>query len=418
MARTIIDIQNISKKFQLGMVANGSLRETISNSFNWMLKKKPKDLNSDFWALKDINFKVNKGEIIGIIGRNGAGKSTLLKVLSRISEPTTGRIEINGRITSLLEVGTGFHPELSGRENVFLNGSILGMNKYEINQKFDEIVDFSGVEKFIDTPVKRYSSGMYVRLAFAVAAHLEAEVIVIDEVLAVGDSGFQQKCLGKMNNLAKSGRTILFVSHNMGTIQNLCTHGIVLDQGRVVCPKSEVGTSINYYLSQLRKISENDISQRKDRQGEGLIRATEIKIIDSETKSEINKVLSGQNIEFRIFFETEDVNNLHDINAALSIARADGFLITVLSKNLTGETFKKIDYKKGYFSCKLNKLPLMEGEYSINIAIKRKEVIQDWVRDAYIMSVENGDFYGTGQMIPNSHRGVLFEQDWSIYYQE
>ena len=191
------------------------------------------DTTEEFWALKDVSFEVKRGEVLGIIGRNGAGKSTLLKVLSRITEPTEGRVTIEGRVASLLEVGTGFHPELTGRENVYLNGAILGMTRAEIKRKFDEIVDFSGVERFLDTPVKRYSSGMYVRLAFAVAAHLEPEILIIDEVLAVGDAEFQKKCLGKMQDVAGHGRTVLFVSHNMGAIERLCDNVVVLSQGRV-----------------------------------------------------------------------------------------------------------------------------------------------------------------------------------------
>ena len=202
----------------------------------------------DFWALKDVSFEVEKGEALGIIGRNGAGKSTLLKILSRITEPTTGRIEINGRVASLLEVGTGFHHELTGRENIFLNGAILGMSRLEIRRKFDEIVDFAGVEKFLDTPVKRYSSGMYVRLAFAVAAHLEPEVLVVDEVLAVGDAEFQKKCLGKMKEVSEGeGRTVLFVSHNLAAIRNLCTKGILLNGGQIEIA-GEIDMVTNKYL--------------------------------------------------------------------------------------------------------------------------------------------------------------------------
>ena len=203
----------------------------------------------EFWALRDLDFEIRRGDVVGVIGRNGAGKSTLLKVLSRITEPTEGRVQINGRVASLLEVGTGFHPELSGRENIFLNGAILGMTRAEIRRKFDEIVAFSEVEKFLDTPVKRYSSGMYVRLAFAVAAHLEAEILVVDEVLAVGDAEFQKKCLGKMNAVANAGRTVLFVSHNLGTIAALCRRGIVLRQGRLALD-SDITTAIPFYASQ------------------------------------------------------------------------------------------------------------------------------------------------------------------------
>jgi lipopolysaccharide transport system ATP-binding protein len=244
---TIIKVENLSKKFVIGhqseaIVGYKSLRESISNSVNSLAERflkpsKKANFNpnrEEFWALKDVSFEIKQGERVGIIGRNGAGKSTLLKVLSRITEPTQGRIRIRGRVASLLEVGTGFHPELTGRENIFLNGAILGMNKAEITRKFDEIVDFAEVEKFLDTPVKRYSSGMYVRLAFAVAAHLEPEVLIVDEVLAVGDVQFQKKCLGKMGEVASQGRTVIFVSHNMAAIRTLCSTAMLLNKGKVV----------------------------------------------------------------------------------------------------------------------------------------------------------------------------------------
>ena len=224
-----INIDGLSKKYIIGKQKDGSLRGSLSNIFKSSASKK-----EEFWALKDISFEIQKGDVIGIIGKNGAGKSTLLKVLSQITQPTTGRIEINGRVASLLEVGTGFHPELTGRENIFLNGTILGMTRKEVASKFDEIVAFSGVEKFIDTPVKRYSSGMYVRLAFAVAAHLEPEILIIDEVLAVGDGEFQKKCIGKMKDVAGEGRTVIFVSHDLAAVKKLCTKGILLERGRKV----------------------------------------------------------------------------------------------------------------------------------------------------------------------------------------
>jgi len=243
MSDVAIKVENISKLYQIGDTSSGSLRESIAGLFTSGKQKN----TADFWALKDISFEVKKGEAVGIVGKNGAGKSTLLKVLSRITEPTQGRIEINGRVSSLLEVGTGFHPELTGRENVYLNGTILGMSRAEVKAKFDEIIDFSGVEKFLDTPVKRYSSGMKVRLAFAVAAHLEPEILIIDEVLAVGDAEFQKKCLGKMEDVTGQGRTIIFVSHNMTAVKKLCSKSIYLKQGEIV---TVAGTDevINYYL--------------------------------------------------------------------------------------------------------------------------------------------------------------------------
>lgn len=239
MSDAIIKVEGLGKKYIISHEQQGggytALRDVISSKAKAVLQKKeqlpPKE---EFWALKDVNFEIKKGDAVGIIGRNGAGKSTLLKILSRITEPTHGRIELNGRVASLLEVGTGFHPELTGRENIFLNGAILGMSRAEIKRKFDEIVDFSGVEKFLDTPVKRYSSGMYVRLAFSVAAHLEPEILVVDEVLAVGDAEFQKKCLGKMGEVSKNqGRTVLFVSHNMAAVKQLCNTSLFLKQGQV-----------------------------------------------------------------------------------------------------------------------------------------------------------------------------------------
>ncbi len=225
-----IQASNLGKRYTIGTAKDGTLRASLSNIFRSEAKK-----GDDFWALKNLNFEINQGDVIGIVGKNGAGKSTLLKLLSQITKPTTGRIEIHGRVASLLEVGTGFHPELTGRENIFLNGTILGMSRKEVKAKFDEIVEFSGVEKFIDTPVKRYSSGMYVRLAFAVAAHLEPEILIIDEVLAVGDAEFQKKCLGKMEDVAKQGRTVLFVSHQLGSVRKLCSKGILLNHGEIQC---------------------------------------------------------------------------------------------------------------------------------------------------------------------------------------
>lgn len=257
----IIKVENLGKSYLIGHQRESytALRDVLTNKARQAATNAKKFFTGgqliagnemeEFWALKDINFEVNQGDRVGIIGRNGAGKSTLLKVLSRITEPTTGRIRLKGRVASLLEVGTGFHPELSGRENIYLNGAILGMGRAEVRKKFDEIVDFAGVEKFLDTPVKRYSSGMYVRLAFAVAAHLEPEILIVDEVLAVGDAEFQKKCLGKMEDVSKNdGRTVLFVSHNMGAIQNLCLSALFLENGKITC-SGEVENVVNNYFS-------------------------------------------------------------------------------------------------------------------------------------------------------------------------
>jgi lipopolysaccharide transport system ATP-binding protein len=308
----VVKVENVSKRYRLGATGTSTLKGDFQRW--WALKRGKEDPFSkvmeesqmkegDFWALRDINFEIRQGEAVGIIGKNGAGKSTLLKLLSRITLPTTGRIKVKGRIASLLEVGTGFNPELSGRENVYLNGAILGMTKAEVTRKFDEIVDFSGVERFIDTPVKRYSSGMYVRLAFAVAAHLESEILILDEVLAVGDAEFQKKCLGKMDDVAyKQGRTVIFVSHSMQAVKKLCHSGIYLEKGRLLM-NSDIQTVIDAYSQSevvqgmyLREWSkENALSNRR-------ARILKVQISDDDGNL-LNKISTDD--EFYIDIETE-----------------------------------------------------------------------------------------------------------------
>src|SRR6185436_2881557 len=250
----VIQVRDLGKQYRIGASdsAYATLRETLANATKsfWKPRRKTKTI----WALSDVSFEVGPGEVVGIIGRNGAGKTTLLKILSRITEPTTGRVELHGRVGSLLEVGTGFHPELTGRENIYLNGSILGMRREEIARRFDEIVAFAEVAEFIDTPVKRYSSGMYLRLAFAVAAHLETEILLVDEVLAVGDVAFQKKCLGKMGDVARAGRTVLFVSHNLGAVTQLCSRGIVIKAGQIVFD-GNASAAISTYIDNMRTAS-------------------------------------------------------------------------------------------------------------------------------------------------------------------
>ena len=265
MSDIVIKVENLSKQYRLGVISHGTLSQDLQSwwaqvrgtedpnaKLDLSTAKQADELNEQFWALQDVSFEVRRGEILGIIGRNGAGKSTLLKILSRVTAPTSGSIKVKGRVASLLEVGTGFHPELTGRENVFLNGTILGMTKREIEDKFDEILAFAEIERFIDTPVKRYSSGMYVRLAFAVAAHLDPEILVVDEVLAVGDASFQKKCLGKMGEVAGEGRTVLFVSHNMGAVKQLCNKGLLIDSGRKKA-YGEISETVQEYVSDSNK---------------------------------------------------------------------------------------------------------------------------------------------------------------------
>jgi lipopolysaccharide transport system ATP-binding protein len=325
---TVIKVENVSKQYRLGSVGTGSLIHDVNRALYRIRGKQDPYLqmgeendrsvkgNSDYvWALKDINFEIKKGEVTGIIGKNGAGKSTLLKILSRTTSPTTGSIKLKGKVASLLEVGTGFHPELSGRENIFLNGAILGMHTREIKQKFDEIVDFSGVEKYIDTPVKRYSSGMYIRLAFAVSAHLEPDILIVDEVLAVGDVEFQKKCLGKMKDVSsKDGRTILFVSHNMTAIKNICETTIFMKNGKFVS-SGNAAQIIQQYLSFETKNTSKMISEDvSSAPGNEYIRVRRIEVVPRQEKNKPITVHTPVNIEidFWNFVDDKEINlSLH-----------------------------------------------------------------------------------------------------------
>ena len=305
MSDTVIRVENLAKKYVLGHQEEGASYKTfrgamtnvaksVGSAFNPLAKKEAKVSRDEFWALKDVSFEINQGDRVGIIGRNGAGKSTLLKVLSRITEPTSGSIRIKGRVASLLEVGTGFHPELTGRENVFLNGAILGMSKAEIKRKFDEIVAFAEIEKFLDTPVKRYSSGMYVRLAFAVAAHLEPEILIVDEVLAVGDVQFQKKCLGKMGQVASEGRTVFFVSHNMGAVSALCDKVIYLASGQVRA-SGLTDAIVKLYFSE---VQQNKVENLQELRSPGY--GEKVRFLDIKLLSEDGTLLFGQLIQYKV----------------------------------------------------------------------------------------------------------------------
>jgi lipopolysaccharide transport system ATP-binding protein len=305
---TVIKVENLSKQYLLnkgGLPKSDTLFGSFLNGLRNVKNITSKPQTEEFWALKDISFEVKQGDRVGIIGRNGAGKSTLLKILSRITPPTKGKIEYTGRMASLLEVGTGFHGDLSGRENIYLNGSILGMHKHEIDRKFDEIVAFSEIEKFIDTPVKRYSSGMYVRLAFAVAAHLEPDILIVDEVLAVGDAAFQKKCLGKMNEVSKSeGRTILFVSHQMAAIQNLCNKGIYLKNGTLI-EQGNINEIIPTYLKAGAELKTLNFDNRTDREGSGEVVFKSFKLLN-ENREEITVAQCGIDFYIEITIDAKD----------------------------------------------------------------------------------------------------------------
>jgi lipopolysaccharide transport system ATP-binding protein len=350
---------------------------------------------------------------LGVIGRNGAGKSTLLKILSRVTSPTIGQVKVKGRIASLLEVGTGFHPELTGRENIFLNGAILGMTKSEIRARFDEIVDFSGVETFVDTPVKRYSSGMYVRLAFAVAANLGADIMMIDEVLAVGDLEFQKKCLGKMESISKqSGRTILFVSHNMAAISALCNRVVYLKQGKMVFD-GPCRDGLDRYLSDNLSLVDTSLAARPDRMGEGRIRFQ-----STWTENELGQpkdvFLSGEPLVIAARILIEDSMVGKKISAAFQLHDPADYVISDLKTRSLAVEFPVIKSGDAVIRCVVPRLPLMSGVYNHDVIVWANDVIQDFVITAGTFQVEDGDFFGTGKTFDKGHGILLIDQQWKF----
>jgi len=359
--KPILEIQHITKKFKLRIKPEGylSLRDSIANPFKRKIQN-----DTTFFALNDVSFDVYPGQSIGIIGKNGAGKSTLLKILSKITPPTSGKIICRGRIASLLEVGTGFHPELTGRENIYMNGSILGMRRTEIKNHFDDIVNFSGVEKFLDTPLKRYSSGMQLRLAFAVAAHLEPEILIIDEVLAVGDAEFQKKCLGKMNEISKSGRTVIFVSHDMNAIEQLCNKGVILKKG-ILSEQGEIHELISHYLNENKNFNFNELPLT-DR----------VTMIDFDFHP--TEIISGDDIKFGITLETklDELPSITDF--CLLVYSTKGIRVTIIDLRPFINLFVR-DGKMLTLNGKVENVNLVEGEYSIGLYYiideTRKEVL-------------------------------------------
>jgi lipopolysaccharide transport system ATP-binding protein len=360
------------------------------------------------WALNDVSFDVQHGEVVGIIGRNGAGKSTLLKILSRITEPTSGRVTLNGRVASLLEVGTGFHPELTGRENIYLNGAILGMHRHEIRRKFDAIVDFSGIDQFLDTPVKRYSSGMYVRLAFAVAAHLDPEILIVDEVLAVGDAEFQKKCIGKMQDVAKGGRTVLFVSHNLSVLENFCTGGVLLAAG-LLHHHGEIHESIRHYLHGMKNVSEGDIRTRRDRRGKGEIRFESISVAMGP-KAVPNFLMTGKPAEFRF-----RINQIAaEVGISFTICDQRGSPVCNLDTWRRAPDDVESTEAEDEYMCFVPELPLRSGRYFINAQVGIHRELQDSIDAAVTFDVENGAFRGRSMPYPSCPGIVCLDHKWSI----
>ncbi len=368
------------------------------------------------WALKGVSFEIPWGEVVGIIGSNGAGKSTLLKILSKITCPTHGRARICGRISNLLEVGTGFNPELTGRENVYLNGTVLGMKKKEVDRKFDEIVDFSGVEKFIDTPVKRYSSGMLVRLAFSVAAHLEPEILLVDEVLAVGDAAFQSKCLEKMHSSSRQGQTVILVSHNMAAIQTLCTSAILLDQGKI-CKKGPATEVVSEYLKTIDMDSSVPIADRTDRQGVGQFRFKNLTIFDDQ-KRKCDFAVTGKDYYFRVQFSTPEPKIKMSVPLEIGILIRDqqDSVVTTLASFFTDESPIGIE-NVCEVTCFVPNLPLLAGQYRIDLWCATSSEEQDWLKNAILLRVEAGNyFYSAHTWRPRAdrHGCVVIPQKWRV----
>lgn len=410
MSKPIIKVQNISKRYRLGLKEKqadtllGQLTNIIKSPYeNYkrlrQLSKFGEEADeSVFWALKDINFEVQQGEVLGIIGKNGAGKSTLLKILSQITEPTSGRIEIHGRVASLLEVGTGFHPELSGRENIYMNGTILGMTRREIDRKLDEIIDFSGVEKFIDTPVKFYSSGMKVRLGFSVAAHLDPEILIIDEVLAVGDYEFQQKCLGKMEDVSKNqGRTVLFVSHNIGAVKNLCSKSLCLKSG-MVSHYGDTNEIIDQYL-------DNGRLNNLDFQNRTLVKDTYISGFRALTEFQ-----TGNPIILEV-----DIYSKYEVSSQFSftIKTRDFQPVFQVYSNHMGINF---NLRKGQnrLRIEIEICPLVQGNYYCSLWLGSNSIVYDFIKEELQISVKEGKLIEEGPVCTFNGYPIISQAKWQL----
>ena len=427
-----IKIENLGKKYRRGEVQaySTSFRDSLTHITKETLTRLPSrllqsvteskkreahasDESLEFWAIRDINFEVREGEIVGVIGRNGAGKSTLLKILSRITAPTCGTVRYQGRMASLLEVGSGFHRELTGRENIYLNGAILGMRRAEIRRKLDQIVAFAEVEKFLDTPVKFYSSGMYVRLAFAVAAHLETEILIIDEVLAVGDASFQKKCLGKMGEVAEQGRTVLFVSHTMPMILNLCSRCVLLEGGRVTAD-NEPTNVVNLYLSKAMSTEGVKDLNPAETEGTGLIQIKRFTVTNEQGEPSL---LPDKPAIFRMTLETKRAGlKSSKANIAIGVSNNEGERVFELLTKFD-KTYQSSDFTfegSTTVTCATKQFPLRPGIYYLTLYVDYGGELCCRMRDAISVVVQDSDFFGTGASLLSSHGWYLLEQSWSL----
>lgn len=401
-SESAISVAGLGKSYQIDREARATtLGELLS-------RRRGAAARREFWALEDVSFEVGRGEALGVIGRNGAGKSTLLKVLSRITRPSKGEVRLNGRVGSLLEVGTGFHPELTGRENIWLNGAILGMRRHEIAAKFDDIVEFAETSAFLDVPVKRYSSGMYVRLAFAVAAHLNPDILIVDEVLAVGDAAFQKKCLGKMGDVTRmEGRTVLLVSHNLVAVTTLCTRAILLDGGHLIGsgPATQVAQQ---YLESLGTVSASDLATRTDRTGSGAVRFTRLTVHNAAGSSVVQ---TGDEVTIDLAYES--TGGMKDVHFSLGIHGPLDEPLFHLGTNTSGDDIDRLP-TTGVVSCRIPQLPVMPGAYLITAFCTVGGLVADWVIHAGALEVEGGDFFDSGRLPPEGNGSVLVKHSWSV----
>lgn len=402
MSASAIVIEGLSKTYQRGKVRRGDIRSSLASWWSGF-----GDEQEEFYALKDINVTIRQGDVVGLVGPNGAGKSTLLKLLSRITFPTHGSIKIKGTLSSMLEVGTGFHPELTGRENIFLNGAIIGMRREEVNRKMDSIVSFSGLEDFLDTPVKHYSSGMYVRLAFSVASHLEPDILLIDEVLAVGDQEFRKKCMEKLLDVSGQGRTIILVSHQMSYVKDLCRSGIFLHGGEIRYAGT-IDDTINEYLNHFSQTRGTVVAQRQDRRGSGIVKLIGLNVIDSD-EIPLHAIPTGHPVTLRLQLEKKSADAFNVV-IQLEFMDVYGQLCFVANNSISNHSIPKLQDLE-IVECAIPKFPLNTGMYSINVGIYVTNHLSDEILNALSIEVEPGLYYETGKL-PPPNKGFLVEYSW------
>ena len=404
MHTAAITIEGLSKVYQRGKVLRGDIRSSLSSWWSGIGQQK-----EEFFALKDIDLVIQQGDVVGIVGPNGSGKSTLLKLLSRITFPTKGKIVINGTLSSMLEVGTGFHPELTGRENIYLNGAIIGMRREEVSRKLDSIVAFSGLEDFLDTPVKHYSSGMYVRLAFSVASHLEPDILLIDEVLAVGDQEFRKMCMDKLLDVSGQGRTIIMVSHQMSYLRELCRTGIYLHAGQIMY-QGTIDETINHYVNHYGQVKRISVRERVDRRGSGFVRLMDFNMTDQQGQS-LHAITAGQAVTFHLLLESSS-QPAFNVVVQLEFYDMYGQLCFIANNGISNHSIAKINGQQT-ITCHIPKFPLNSNMYFINASVFVTNQLADEVLNVLSVEVEPGLFYETGKL-PQANKGFLVDYTWKV----